>query len=207
MEDVATNGFILDGFPRTLAQVRPPRLRLLHPCRLKPKPHLSQAQALEEVGITFDHFLFLDVDDDVIVKRIGGRRIDPVSGNIYHIDFNPAPTNEIAERLVKREDDTTEKITKRLRDYHHHMPSLLSYYASICKRIEGVSNDPVIVFDNIAQVLRPVTRIYLNATLMQDPHYSHCGCLCTGSRGSCISGASYHSALCPKSVSLWKPFR
>eukprot|EP00656_Telonema_subtile_P047715 TRINITY_DN5509_c0_g1_i3.p1 TRINITY_DN5509_c0_g1~~TRINITY_DN5509_c0_g1_i3.p1 ORF type:complete len:469 (+),score=121.91 TRINITY_DN5509_c0_g1_i3:68-1474(+) len=130
MEDCQRSGYLLDGFPRTLAQ----------------------AKAITDANLEVNHFVFLDVPDALIVKRIAGRVIDPVSGRIYHTDFNPPP-EEVLPRVVRRADDTEEKIVRRLREFHAHMPSILSYYASIVKRVDGTNNDPLIIFDHIAQAL------------------------------------------------------
>jgi adenylate kinase len=78
--DARTLGFVLDGFPRTLAQ----------------------AQALTAGGVVVDHFLFLDCPDETVLARITGRRIDPVTGRIYHTQFNPPPAH-VENRLITRQ--------------------------------------------------------------------------------------------------------
>ena len=77
--DCQERGYLLDGFPRTR----------------------QQALALKTMGIEPDTFLFIDVDDDALVERIVGRRIDPVDGSIYHLKFKPPP-EEMMERLITR---------------------------------------------------------------------------------------------------------
>lgn len=106
------HGFLLDGFPRTLAQ----------------------AAALKEAGIWLDHVVEIAVDDEEIVKRISGRRVHIASGRVYHVDYNPP---KIADRddhtgdpLVLREDDREEIIRKRLQVYHEQTKPLIGYYQS-----------------------------------------------------------------------------
>lgn len=103
-------GFLLDGFPRTIAQ----------------------AEALKNTGIKLDHVLEIAVNDEEIVKRISGRRIHPASGRIYHIEYNPpkvAGMDEVTgEPLVLRDDDREETIRKRLAVYHQQTEPLIQYY-------------------------------------------------------------------------------
>ena len=109
------NGFLLDGFPRTLAQ----------------------ADGLAEMGISLDFVLVIDVDDEEIVKRLSGRRVHPDSGRIYHIDFNP-PANdgvddETGEQLIQRDDDQVDVIKQRLEVYHQLTEPLINYYSKRAK--------------------------------------------------------------------------
>ncbi|WP_418179133.1 adenylate kinase [Aliarcobacter lanthieri] len=103
------NGFILDGFPRTLAQ----------------------AEALDELmnnmKISLDKVISLNVPDSNIVERITGRRTSKVTGKIYHIKFNP-PVDEKEEDLEQRADDTEETVTKRLEAYHTQTAPLIDFY-------------------------------------------------------------------------------
>ena len=80
-------GFMLDGFPRTVPQAE------------------ALAEALKTDGVNLDVVLLLEVPDDLIVERIIGRRTDPETGAIYHLTFNPPPT-DVVDRLVHRKDDT-----------------------------------------------------------------------------------------------------
>ncbi len=104
------NGFLLDGFPRTIAQ----------------------ADGLEQLGIPIDHVIEIAVDDEEIVKRMSGRRIHPASGRIYHIVFNPprmADRDDVTgEPLIQREDDTEATVRKRLAIYHEQTKPLVAYY-------------------------------------------------------------------------------
>lgn len=104
------NGFLLDGFPRTL----------------------PQAEAIRSNGIFIDFVIEIEIEDDEIVKRLSGRRIHPGSGRIYHILHNPPkiPNKDdiTGEALIQRKDDTELTIRERLRIYHQQTKPLLSYY-------------------------------------------------------------------------------
>jgi len=104
------NGFLLDGYPRTLAQ----------------------AEALKTAGINLDHVVQISINNQEIIKRITGRRIHLESGRVYHIEYNP-PQNEgvddvTGEALVQRDDDKKETVLKRLEVYHQQTEPLVSYY-------------------------------------------------------------------------------
>lgn len=103
-------GFLFDGFPRTLAQ----------------------AAALRKEQIRIDHVIEIRVTDDEIIRRLGGRRIHPASGRTYHILYNPprvADLDDITdEPLVQRDDDKESTITHRLQVYYQQTMPLLSYY-------------------------------------------------------------------------------
>lgn len=99
-------GWILDGFPRTA----------------------EQAQALKEAGCQPDKVLLLDVPDELLLTRITGRRLDPITGKIYHLTSNPPPNEEVAARLEQRSDDTAEKLQPRLKAYHDHVDAILAFY-------------------------------------------------------------------------------
>ena len=102
--DDADSGLLFDGFPRTL----------------------PQAMALEQLT-EVEKVISLVVEDDEIVSRITGRRTDPVSGEIYHVVFKPAPA-EVSGRLVQRNDDTEETVRKRLATFHQQTAPLSEYY-------------------------------------------------------------------------------
>lgn len=105
------NGFLFDGFPRTLAQ----------------------ADSLKEQGIDIDAVVEIDVDDNEIIKRMSGRRVHPASGRTYHLDFNPPKVagkdDETGEDLVQREDDQEDVVKKRLEVYHDQTEPLIEYYS------------------------------------------------------------------------------
>lgn len=115
------NGFMLDGFPRTV----------------------PQAEALDRTlvanAIALDLVLVLEVPDDLIVERIVGRRSDPQTGAIYHLKFNPPPS-EVADRLVQRADDTEEACRTRLAKYHAETTPVLPFFEAkgIVKKVDGV---------------------------------------------------------------------
>ena len=104
------NGFLLDGFPRTIAQ----------------------AEGLDAMGITMDHVIEIVVEDDEIVKRMSGRRVHSESGRTYHIEFNPPKQEGLdditGEALIQREDDREETVRKRLFVYHEQTKPLVGYY-------------------------------------------------------------------------------
>lgn len=104
------NGFLLDGFPRTLAQ----------------------AEALRRQQIDFDVIIEIKVPDEVIVSRMTGRRIHPASGRTYHIVYSPPKTAECddvsGEPLVQRADDKEETVRYRLKIYHQQTAPLVDYY-------------------------------------------------------------------------------
>lgn len=106
------NGFLFDGFPRTLAQ----------------------AGALKEQGVNIDAVVEIDVNDEEIIKRMGGRRVHPGSGRTYHIVFNPPKREGLddatGEPLVQRDDDQEDVVRQRLKVYHDQTEPLIGYYSN-----------------------------------------------------------------------------
>jgi len=106
------NGFLFDGFPRTI----------------------PQADALKERGVPVDAVVEIDVDDSEIVKRMSGRRAHLASGRTYHIIYNPPKVegkdDETGEALVQRDDDKEETVLKRLAVYHEQTEPLIEYYSN-----------------------------------------------------------------------------
>jgi len=103
MED-ARNGVLFDGFPRTIAQA-------------------EELAKIAEVSAVVS----IEVPDDSIVERIVGRRMDPETGEIYHIRFNPAP-GSIKDRLIQRKDDNELTVRNRLKSYHKQTSPLAIWY-------------------------------------------------------------------------------
>lgn len=112
--DCLEKGWLLDGFPRTRAQ----------------------ADALSKEGILPDCFILLDVPQEILVERVTGRRTDPETGKIYHMKYNPPPS-EIESRLVQRSDDTAEKIIVRYEEFKGHVESVKSCYEDKLIWIDG----------------------------------------------------------------------
>jgi adenylate kinase len=102
--DDAKNGVLFDGFPRTIAQ----------------------AEELAKIA-KVDSVISIEVPDDSIVQRIVGRRMDPETGEIYHVDFKPAPES-IIDRLVQRKDDNEFTVRNRLKAYHEQTSPLAIWY-------------------------------------------------------------------------------
>ncbi|MFP4280300.1 MAG: adenylate kinase [Halochromatium sp.] len=106
------NGFLFDGFPRTLAQ----------------------ADALKEEGVPIDAVVEIDVPDEEIVKRMAGRRVHPASGRTYHVEYNPpreaGKDDETGEALILRDDDKEETVRERLKVYHAQTEPLIAYYSA-----------------------------------------------------------------------------
>ncbi|MCU4752849.1 adenylate kinase [Halobacteria archaeon AArc-curdl1] len=101
----SADGFILDGYPRNLEQV----------------------EELEEMT-DLDIVIALDVSEEELVHRLTGRRMDPETGDIYHVEYNPPEDPEVEDRLVQREDDTEETVRERLRVYDENTAAVLEYY-------------------------------------------------------------------------------
>jgi adenylate kinase len=104
------NGFLLDGFPRTI----------------------PQAEALKDQGIDIDYVVEIAVDDEEIVSRLSGRRVHEGSGRIYHVKYDPPKEDnkddQTGEPLVQREDDKEETVRKRLQVYHDQTAPLVDFY-------------------------------------------------------------------------------
>jgi len=111
-EDDCKNGFLFDGFPRTLAQ----------------------ADALKDAEVFVDAVVEIDVPDEEIIKRMSGRRVHLASGRTYHVEFNPpkepGKDDVTGEPLIQRDDDQEETVKARLKVYHDQTEPLIAYYST-----------------------------------------------------------------------------
>ncbi len=138
--DEAGDGFILDGFPRTV-----------------PQAEALQA-ALERLGRTLTAALLVDASDEEVMNRISGRRICVKSGHVYHVDSDPPKNEGICDqdgsRLVQRDDDRPETVQKRLSVYHEQTKPVIGFYedAGLLRRFDG-NRSPEEVHDHIRATL------------------------------------------------------
>jgi adenylate kinase len=139
-EDDARDGFILDGFPRTIPQAD------------------ALAAQLKALGRRLTAALLIDVPDEELVKRISGRRVCVKAGHNYHVDYDPPKTEGICDqdgsRLMQRDDDKEEVVVKRLKVYHDQTEPLIAYYdeQGLMRRIDGTRR-PAQVHDRIRALI------------------------------------------------------
>lgn len=127
------NGFILDGFPRTI----------------------PQAQALEDMGVGIDKVLDIEVDDEAITKRMSGRRVCSKCGNSYHVEYKKPAKEGVCDacggELIQRKDDAPETVKARLVEYHQMTEPLKDFYDKLGKLVivegqEEVADTTALVF-------------------------------------------------------------
>ncbi len=130
-EEDCANGFLFDGFPRTI----------------------PQAQALVDADLPVDVVLEISVPDEEIVKRLSGRRVHLDSGRVYHVAFNPPQVSGkddvTGERLIQREDDKEDTVRNRLKVYHRQTEPLVKFYAELHRENYGVE---VIKVNGVSEV-------------------------------------------------------
>lgn len=126
------NGFIMDGFPRTITQAQ------------------ELDKLLSELEKKLDVVIVLDVNESEIVERITGRRTSRKTGKIYHIKFNP-PVDELESDLYQRDDDKEEVVTQRLQNYNDQTAPVLDYYLkqNIVIRVNGSKSPSEVISDII----------------------------------------------------------
>ena len=142
VQDDCMQGYILDGFPRTMPQA------------------IGLDNLLNDINQSLDSVIVINVNDDNIVERMGGRRVHLSSGRVYHIKYNPPKNdgkdNDTQENLVIREDDKEETVRKRLEIYHQETSPLISYYSdrNIVSHINGEAD-----ISDVSQSIREILNI------------------------------------------------
>lgn len=128
-EDVRNKGWLLDGFPRTR----------------------NQALAMQAAGLIPQLFVLLAVPDEVVIERIEGRRVDPVTRKVYHLTHNPPPQHdaEVLERLQQRADDTRDAVRRRLATYHRNCAEIVECYQCVSLELDG-DRSPQEIFEDVS---------------------------------------------------------
>ena len=139
----SSNGFLLDGFPRTLRQVA------------------ILDGILENAHLTLDHALFIDAPEDILIRRVTGRRVCPACEAVFHVDSKSPAKPDVCDAcggaLVQRKDDSEGVVTERLRVYRTETTPVVAVYSErgILRRIDGAGAADA-VYDLIVQSLRGV---------------------------------------------------
>ena len=137
-QDDCANGFLFDGFPRTI----------------------PQAQALVDAGVAIDHVLEIAVEDEEIVKRMSGRRAHLPSGRTYHVIYNPPKVegidDETGEALVQRDDDKEETVRNRLAVYHEQTKPLVGFYNELAAKDVSVQYHAVAGVGSVDEITKSV---------------------------------------------------
>ncbi|GLI59156.1 hypothetical protein VaNZ11_000981 [Volvox africanus] len=142
-DDVKMQGWLLDGYPRSA----------------------SQAEAIEKEGIRPDLFLLIQVPDELLVERVVGRRLDPVTGAIYHMKYK-LPPPEVVDRLQQRSDDTEDKCRVRVATHNANVGAVVGYYKDVLREIDGTKSMDA-VFEDISAALD-------EAITKKDPLEAYC---------------------------------
>lgn len=136
----AADGFILDGFPRTIGQAT------------------ALADEMDKLGRTITAVVLIETDDAEVQRRLGGRRTCAKNGHIFHVEFDPPKNENVCDvcgaRLIVRDDDKPDVIAKRLETYHAQTEPLVGHYEQqgLLKRVDG-SQTPDDVGDRIRALL------------------------------------------------------
>lgn len=139
-QDDCTNGYVLDGFPRTIPQAH------------------ALKNALTKMGEAIDYAIDVEVPDENIVNRMGGRRACLACGCTYHVVYNAPKTEDVCDvcgaKLVLRDDDKPETVSKRLQVYHEQTQPLIDFYKNegVLVTIDG-TQDLEVVFQDITKIL------------------------------------------------------
>jgi adenylate kinase len=139
-DEDAQDGFILDGFPRTVPQAE------------------ALDKQLGDLGRRITAVLLLDVPDEELERRLSGRRVCVKKGHNYHVEFDPPKRDDVCDqdgsRLIQRDDDKPEVVRNRLDTYHQKTAPVIDYYddQGLLKRIDG-TRDPGDVHDHIRAVI------------------------------------------------------
>jgi adenylate kinase len=139
----ARDGFLLDGFPRTLRQAE------------------ALDDALSDLARRLTAVLAIDAPDDEVIRRLSGRRVNPTTGRVYHLEFDPPKNPGFCDvdgtKLVQRDDDKPETVKHRLEVFHEQTSPLIEYYESrgLLRRFDG-TRAPDEVHGHIRATLAPI---------------------------------------------------
>jgi adenylate kinase len=125
------DGYVLDGYPR----------------------NRSQAEHLSDIA-NLDYVFFLDVSEEELVNRLTGRRVDPETGENFHVDYKMPDDEDVRQRLVQRDDDAEDTVRERLRVYHENTEPVVEHYRDegVLVEVDG-EQSPDEVFEDIASHL------------------------------------------------------